>query len=57
MEIADTLNALSDRVQQLEAVFEQKLVRLAELKQAILRKAFAGELTANSEQALPEAAE
>jgi type I restriction enzyme, S subunit len=57
MEIADTLNALSDRVQQLEAVFEQKLVRLAELKQAILGKAFAGELTAHPEKALQEAAE
>jgi restriction endonuclease S subunit len=34
-----------------------QLAILAELKQAILQKAFAGELTAHPEKALPEAAE
>ena len=39
----------------LEAIYQQKLDSLAELKQSILQKAFAGELTAQPEQALQEA--
>lgn len=56
-EIGDALNALSGRVQQLETVFERKLVRLAELRQSILCRAFAGELAAHPDKILPEAAE
>jgi len=33
--------------QRLETIYEQKLNALAELKQSILQKAFAGELTAD----------
>ncbi|HEY1935581.1 MAG TPA: restriction endonuclease subunit S [Acetobacteraceae bacterium] len=44
-------------VERLESTYRKKLDALADLKQAILRKAFAGELTAISEAALPEAAE
>ncbi len=44
-------------VKDLEVVYQKKLDSLAELKQAILRRAFAGELTALPENALPEAAE
>jgi type I restriction enzyme, S subunit len=43
--IVETLNALSETTQRLEAISQQKLVALAELKQSILQKAFSGELT------------
>jgi type I restriction enzyme S subunit len=51
------LDALSAEAEHLEANYQQKLDSLAELKQAILQKAFAGELTAQPEKALQEAAE
>ncbi len=41
----------------LESIYEQKLTNLAELKQAFLSKAFAGELTAHSDKTLQQAAE
>ncbi|PZO20390.1 MAG: restriction endonuclease subunit S [Leptolyngbya foveolarum] len=44
--IADKLNRLSLQTQRLEAIYQQKLTALNELKQAILQKAFTGELTA-----------
>jgi type I restriction enzyme, S subunit len=50
--ILDTLAAETKR---LEAIYQQKLASLAELKQSILQKAFAGELTAQPEQFLQEA--
>jgi type I restriction enzyme, S subunit len=50
--ILDTLAAETKR---LEAIYQQKLDNLAELKQAVLQKAFAGELTAQPEQFLQEA--
>ncbi|HEY8032925.1 MAG TPA: N-6 DNA methylase [Methylocella sp.] len=53
--IVATLNDLSEKIQKLEIVYDQKLAALAELKQSILQKAFAGELTARPEQALQEA--
>jgi type I restriction enzyme S subunit len=56
-EIVAQLGILSVATQRLEAIYQRKLASLAELKQAILRKAFAGELTAQPEKALPEAAE
>jgi type I restriction enzyme S subunit len=40
------LNQLSADVQRLEAIYQQKLAALNELKQSILQKAFSGELTA-----------
>jgi len=39
----------------LEAIGHQKLEAIAELKQSILQKAFAGELTALPEKAIEEA--
>jgi type I restriction enzyme, S subunit len=51
-----TLNELSDNIRAVEAVYRQKLAALAELKKAILQKAFAGELTAQPEKAPREVA-
>jgi type I restriction enzyme S subunit len=51
------LNELSDNIRAVEAVYRGKINALAELKQSILCKAFAGELTAHPEKALQEAAE
>ena len=46
--IADKLNCLSLQTQRLEAIYQQKLTALNELKQSILQKAFTGELTADT---------
>ena len=46
--IVDSLNQLSLETQRLEAIYCQKLAALNELKQAILQKAFTGELTADT---------
>ncbi len=43
--IVEILNALSIETRRLAAVYQQKLNAIAELKQSILQKAFAGELT------------
>jgi type I restriction enzyme, S subunit len=51
------LDAITTNAARLETVFRQKSAALADLKQSILYKAFAGDLTANPEKALPEAAE
>jgi len=40
----EKLDALSEETKHLEAIYERKQVALAELKQSLLRKAFAGEL-------------
>ena len=56
-EIARKLDAISTAAHKLEAVHQRKLVALRELKQAVLQKAFAGELTARSVDHLPEAAQ
>ena len=53
--IVHNLMRLSDETKRLEAIYQQKLDSLAELKQSILQKAFAGELTAQPEQFLQEA--
>ncbi len=45
--IADTLNDLLLEAQRLKSIYQRKLTALAELKQSLLQKAFAGELTAN----------
>ena len=44
--IADELDEVLDSTRTLESIYRQKLAALTELKQSILRKAFAGELTA-----------
>jgi type I restriction enzyme S subunit len=46
--IVRQLDALRAETQRLEAVYQQKLADLEELKKSILQKAFAGELTAKS---------
>jgi type I restriction enzyme S subunit len=43
--LVDKLDLLYTKVQQLEALYQQKLDNLSELKQSILHKAFQGELT------------
>jgi type I restriction enzyme S subunit len=53
--LADKFDALKIETQRLEGIYQQKLDALAELKQSILQKAFAGELTARPEQVLQEA--
>ena len=40
------LDDISAEVKRLEAIYQQKLTALAELKQSLLQKAFSGELTA-----------
>jgi len=47
---------LQAKTQRLESIYRQKLGSLAELKQSILQKAFSGELTANPDKTLKEAA-
>ncbi len=47
-EITDRLDALKVEAQRLEAIYQQKLAALNELKQSILQKAFTGELTADT---------
>jgi type I restriction enzyme, S subunit len=53
--IAAKLDALTAETQHLESLYQSKLAALAELKQSVLQKAFAGELTAQPEQFLQEA--
>jgi hypothetical protein len=55
--IVRTLDDLSSKTQRLQGIYQDKLASLAGLKQVILQKSFAGKLTANPEEALPEAAE
>ena len=43
---ADCIDELAKKTQELEGVYRRKLAALAELKQALLQKAFTGELTA-----------
>lgn len=45
-QIAARLGAISMDIRRLQAIYQQKLDTLAELKQSILQKAFSGELTA-----------
>ena len=55
--IVKQLDVAFERSAQLGAIYATKLKTLVELKQSILQRAFAGELTAHPEKALPEAAE
>lgn len=54
-QIVETLDALREQAEKLERVYECKIANLAEMKQAILQKAFSGELT--SPPTIKEAAE
>lgn len=54
-DIVSKLDNLSVETRRLENIYQQKLSALAELKQSILQKAFAGELTAQPEKALQKA--
>jgi type I restriction enzyme S subunit len=47
-EIVTKLDALSAETKKLEAIYQQKLANLEELKKSILQKAFNGELTMNN---------
>ena len=44
-------------VTRLEAIYNERLARVSDLKQSILQKAFSGELTSPPSQAIKEAAE
>ncbi len=54
--IVGTLDSFVSETQRLETIYQQKLTALAELKQSILQKAFAGELTAEPEATTKEGA-
>jgi len=53
--IAEMLKSLRSEIQDLESIYNNKLSSLTELKQSILQKAFAGELTAEPDKALAAA--
>jgi type I restriction enzyme, S subunit len=55
-QLVAALDTLVAQSRSLEAIYGQKVDDLAELKQAILQKAFAGELTTQPEKALREVA-
>lgn len=55
--ITERIQAIEVETKNLENIYRQKLNNLVELKQAVLQKAFAGELTAQSIEAVQEAAE
>jgi type I restriction enzyme, S subunit len=55
MRVVEGLEVLSSETQRLETIYQQKLANFAELKQSILQKAFAGELTGQPKQSLQEA--
>ena len=46
--IVSKINKIQNETQRLEAIYQQKLAALNELKQTILQKAFTGELTADT---------
>lgn len=54
-EILGKFDELAKETQRLEAIYQQKLTSLAELKQSILQKAFAGELTTLPDKEIEEA--
>lgn len=45
--IADQIMEFKDQFQEVQSIYQQKLIALAELKQSLLQKAFSGELTAD----------
>lgn len=48
MKLAREIDDIATETQRLEAIYQQKLAALNELKQSILQKAFTGELTADT---------
>ncbi|WP_416673413.1 restriction endonuclease subunit S [Egbenema bharatensis] len=54
--IIDSLDELKSETKRLEAIYQQKLAALNELKQSILQKAFTGELTADTTNQITKAA-
>jgi type I restriction enzyme, S subunit len=48
---------MSFETHRLEGIYKRKLANLTEIKQSILHKAFAGELTTHPDKVLQEAAE
>ena len=46
--LVEKLDRMENETQRLEAIYQQKLAALTELKQSILQKAFTGELTADN---------
>ncbi|MCF8083193.1 MAG: restriction endonuclease subunit S [Deltaproteobacteria bacterium] len=55
-EIVEELDHLSVQTKELRRIYQQKLSVLVELKQSLLQKAFSGELTANPDAPIKEAA-
>lgn len=55
--ITNKIDDLRTETQQLETIYRQKLAALKELKQSILQKAFTGELTADTANQTPKAAQ
>ena len=53
--LVDTIGAIESEVAHFESIYQHKLSSLTELKQSILQKAFAGELTAEPDKALAAA--
>jgi type I restriction enzyme S subunit len=56
-QIVSALKEMEQKTAQLSALANKKILRLAQLKQSILQKAFSGELTSPPSQAIKEAAE
>ncbi|WP_280549137.1 restriction endonuclease subunit S [Halomonas sp. 11-S5] len=54
--IAEEIDNLRNEALRLEAIYQQKLTALSELKQSLLHKAFSGELTASKAEAAVEEA-
>lgn len=54
-QIVEKLDNASKETRALEAIYQQKLAALAELKQSLLQKAFSGELTAEATNKMEEA--
>lgn len=57
LQLIARLQELSYEARKLEAIYNRRLLQLAELRQAILHAAFSGELTSAPSQAIREAAE
>jgi len=55
--IVSKINKIQNETQRLEAIYQQKLAALNELKQTILQKAFTGELTADTANQATKTAE
>jgi len=54
-QIVEKLEELSGKIVNLESIYRQKLISLSELKQSLLQKAFAGELTAEDNKLMNKA--